>query len=103
MQCNQCQSQTKSNANLKVKKPHVHQLKNTKRKPLQLCPLRLCPFQANRVSLQMVLVTGGTGLVGVAFITSLIQNGENVRLLRNRKKTFKNKIRFELYKKGNLF
>ena len=52
----------------------------------------------------MVLVTGGTGLVGAHLLLHLIENGENVRAIyRNRKNIQKTKSVFELYKKGNLF
>lgn len=52
----------------------------------------------------MVLVTGGTGLVGAHLLLHLIENGENVRAIyRNPKNIQKTKSVFELYKKGNLF
>jgi dihydroflavonol-4-reductase len=52
----------------------------------------------------MVLVTGGTGLVGAHLLLHLIENGETVRAIyRNQNKIQKTKAIFELYKKGNLF
>ena len=51
----------------------------------------------------MVLVTGGTGLVGAHLLLHLIENGETVRAIyRNPNKIQKTKSIFELYKKGNL-
>ncbi|MFH6988755.1 NAD-dependent epimerase/dehydratase family protein [Flavobacterium collinsii] len=52
----------------------------------------------------MVLVTGGTGLVGAHLLLHLIENGENVRAIyRNLNNIEKTKSVFELYKKGELF
>jgi nucleoside-diphosphate-sugar epimerase len=52
----------------------------------------------------MVLVTGGTGLVGAHLLLHLIENGENVRAIyRSQSKIQKTKLVFELYKKGHLF
>ncbi|WP_163410088.1 NAD-dependent epimerase/dehydratase family protein [Flavobacterium ajazii] len=52
----------------------------------------------------MVLVTGGTGLVGAHLLLHLIENGENVRAIyRNLNNIQKTKSIFELYKKGDLF
>lgn len=52
----------------------------------------------------MILVTGGTGLVGSHLLLHLIENGENVRAIyRNPKGIQKAKSVFELYKKENLF
>jgi len=52
----------------------------------------------------MVLVTGGTGLVGAHLLLHLIENGENVRAIyRNQNNIQKTKLLFELYKKGDLF
>ncbi|SHL84811.1 NAD-dependent epimerase/dehydratase family protein [Flavobacterium chilense] len=52
----------------------------------------------------MVLVTGGTGLVGAHLLLHLIENGENVRAIyRSQSKIQKTKSVFELYKKGDLF
>ncbi|WP_264553244.1 NAD-dependent epimerase/dehydratase family protein [Flavobacterium sp. N2038] len=52
----------------------------------------------------MVLVTGGTGLVGSHLLLHLIENGENVRAIyRNQSNIEKTKSVFELYKKGDLF
>jgi nucleoside-diphosphate-sugar epimerase len=52
----------------------------------------------------MVLVTGGTGLVGSHLLLHLIENGESVRAIyRNWDHIQKTKSVFELYKKGDLF
>lgn len=52
----------------------------------------------------MVLVTGGTGLVGGHLLLHLIENGENVRAIyRNETSIQKTKSVFELYKKADLF
>ncbi|OOV17127.1 NAD-dependent epimerase/dehydratase family protein [Flavobacterium sp. LM4] len=52
----------------------------------------------------MVLVTGGTGLVGAHLLLHLIENGENVRAIyRSQNNIQKTKSVFELYKKGDLF
>ncbi|RZJ51863.1 MAG: NAD-dependent epimerase/dehydratase family protein [Flavobacterium sp.] len=52
----------------------------------------------------MVLVTGGTGLVGAHLLLHLIENGENVRAIyRNQTNIQKAKSVFELYKKQDLF
>jgi nucleoside-diphosphate-sugar epimerase len=52
----------------------------------------------------MVLVTGGTGLVGAHLLLHLIENGENVRAIyRNPNHIQKTKSVFELYKKAHLF
>ncbi|MFH7014399.1 NAD-dependent epimerase/dehydratase family protein [Flavobacterium sp. FlaQc-52] len=52
----------------------------------------------------MVLVTGGTGLVGSHLALHLIENGETVRAIyRNPNKIEKTKAVFELYKKADLF
>lgn len=52
----------------------------------------------------MILVTGGTGLVGAHLLLHLIENGENVRAIyRNQNNIQKTKSVFELYKKGDLF
>ncbi|WP_428231149.1 NAD-dependent epimerase/dehydratase family protein [Flavobacterium sp.] len=52
----------------------------------------------------MVLVTGGTGLVGAHLLLHLIENGESVRAIyRNQYNIQKTKLVFELYKKGDLF
>ncbi|KFF04926.1 NAD-dependent epimerase/dehydratase family protein [Flavobacterium reichenbachii] len=52
----------------------------------------------------MVLVTGGTGLVGAHLLLHLIENGENVRAIyRNQNNIQKTKTVFELYKKAELF
>ncbi|CAI2765627.1 NAD-dependent epimerase/dehydratase family protein [Flavobacterium collinsii] len=52
----------------------------------------------------MVLVTGGTGLVGAHLLLHLIENGENVRgIYRTLNNIQKTKSVFELYKKGELF
>jgi nucleoside-diphosphate-sugar epimerase len=52
----------------------------------------------------MVLVTGGTGLVGAHLLLHLIENGESVRAIyRNIKTIEKTKDLFSLYKKESLF
>ncbi|MBS7256444.1 NAD-dependent epimerase/dehydratase family protein [Flavobacterium branchiicola] len=52
----------------------------------------------------MVLVTGGTGLVGSHLLLHLIENGENVRAIyRNKSNIQKTKTVFEFYKKEDLF
>lgn len=52
----------------------------------------------------MVLVTGGTGLVGSHLLLHLIENGENVRAIyRTKNNIQKAKSIFELYKKEALF
>jgi len=62
------------------------------------------PLWQNRYIYKMVLVTGGTGLVGAHLLLHLIENGENVRAIyRNQNKIQKTKSVFELYQKGDLF
>ncbi|OXA91683.1 NAD-dependent epimerase/dehydratase family protein [Flavobacterium hercynium] len=52
----------------------------------------------------MILVTGGTGLVGAHLLLHLVENGENVRAIyRSQNNIQKTKSIFELYKKGDLF
>lgn len=52
----------------------------------------------------MILVTGGTGLVGAHLLLHLIENGENVRAIyRNVETIKKTKSLFSLYKKESLF
>ena len=52
----------------------------------------------------MILVTGGTGLVGAHLLLHLIENGEKVRAIyRNLESTQKTKNLFSLYKKEDLF
>ncbi|MFH6997533.1 NAD-dependent epimerase/dehydratase family protein [Flavobacterium sp. FlaQc-57] len=52
----------------------------------------------------MVLVTGGTGLVGAHLLLHLIENGQTVRAIyRNQTNIQKTKSVFELYKKADLF
>lgn len=52
----------------------------------------------------MILVTGGTGLVGAHLLVHLLENGENVRALyRNYENIQKTKALFERYKKASLF
>jgi nucleoside-diphosphate-sugar epimerase len=67
-------------------------------------PLSLCLFQAKTYLYKMVLVTGGTGLVGSHLLLHLIENGENVRAIyRSQNNIEKTKSVFELYKKTELF
>lgn len=52
----------------------------------------------------MILVTGGTGLVGAHLLLHLIENGENVRTIYRKLETIqKTKNLFSYYKKENLF
>ena len=52
----------------------------------------------------MVLVTGGTGLVGAHLLLHLVENGDTVRAIyRNAKTIQKTKSLFSLYKKASLF
>jgi nucleoside-diphosphate-sugar epimerase len=53
----------------------------------------------------MILVTGGTGLVGAHLLVHLLENGtQNLRAIyRNSKHIEKTKALFELYKKSDLF
>ncbi|MBE8727216.1 NAD-dependent epimerase/dehydratase family protein [Flavobacterium hungaricum] len=52
----------------------------------------------------MVLVTGGTGLVGAHLLLHLIENGENVRAIyRSENNIQKTKAVFDFYKKTALF
>lgn len=52
----------------------------------------------------MVLVTGGTGLVGAHLLIHLVEKGENVRAIyRNLDSTEKTKALFSLYKKEALY
>ncbi|MDP5198002.1 NAD-dependent epimerase/dehydratase family protein [Flavobacterium sp. DG2-3] len=52
----------------------------------------------------MILVTGGTGLVGAHLLLHLIENGENVRAIyRTQNNIQKTKSVFDFYKKGHLF
>ncbi|MFV7234080.1 NAD-dependent epimerase/dehydratase family protein [Flavobacterium sp. ZB4R12] len=52
----------------------------------------------------MILVTGGTGLVGAHVLLHLIESGENVRAIyRNTKSIEKTKNLFSLYRKLDLF
>ncbi|MFV8342818.1 NAD-dependent epimerase/dehydratase family protein [Flavobacterium sp. XS2P39] len=52
----------------------------------------------------MILVTGGTGLVGAHLLLHLIENGENVRaIFRDAKSIEKTKNLFDLYKKLDSF
>lgn len=52
----------------------------------------------------MILVTGGTGLVGAHLLLHLIENGEKVRAIyRNTASVEKTKNLFDLYKKLDLF
>ncbi len=52
----------------------------------------------------MILVTGGTGLVGAHLLVHLIENGEAVRAIyRNEESITKTKALFDLYSKSDLF
>jgi len=52
----------------------------------------------------MILVTGGTGLVGAHLLLHLTENGENVRAIyRTQKNISKTKDLFDLYQKSDLF
>jgi dihydroflavonol-4-reductase len=52
----------------------------------------------------MILVTGGTGLVGAHLLLHLFENGENVRaIFRNLSTIEKTKSLFKLHQKDNLF
>jgi nucleoside-diphosphate-sugar epimerase len=52
----------------------------------------------------MILVTGGTGLVGAHILLHLVENEEKIRaLFRNQKNIEKTKSLFDLYQKENLF
>lgn len=52
----------------------------------------------------MILVTGGTGLVGAHLLLHLAENGENVRAIyRSKKNISKTKNLFDLYQKPKLF
>ncbi len=67
-------------------------------------PLLLCTFNQKSYLYKMVLVTGGTGLVGAHLLLHLIENGEDVRAIyRNLNTIEKTKSVFELYQKGDLF
>ena len=62
------------------------------------------PLWQNRYIYKMVLVTGGTGLVGAHLLLHLIENGENVRAIyRTQNNILKTKSVFELYGKADLF
>ncbi|HQF48708.1 MAG TPA: GDP-mannose 4,6-dehydratase, partial [Flavobacterium alvei] len=52
----------------------------------------------------MILVTGGTGLVGAHLLLHLVENGESVRAIyRNLESIQKTKNLFSIYQKGTLF
>jgi len=60
--------------------------------------------QLNNTFVSMVLVTGGTGLVGAHLLIHLIEKGETVRAIyRNPKSIQKTESLFSLYKKEKLF
>jgi len=66
--------------------------------------LHFAPLNQKSYLYKMVLVTGGTGLVGAHLLLHLIENGENVRAIyRNPNTIQKTKSVFELYKKAALF
>ena len=63
----------------------------------------LCVFKAKSYLYQMILVTGGTGLVGSHLLLHLLEKGESVRAIyRSKKKIAKVKSLFDYYSKGNL-
>lgn len=99
---------SKSNYNTN-KKQSLKNLSLLKLQPVRknLCnfePLLLCHFTTKSYLYKMVLVTGGTGLVGAHLLLHLIENGQTVRAIyRNQTNIQKTKSVFELYKKADLF
>ena len=70
------------------------------KKLCDFAPLCLCGKNQKTYLYKMVLVTGGTGLVGAHLLLHLIENGDNVRAIyRNKKKIERTKSVFDLYKK----
>lgn len=92
-----CHKGTKTQRRIKKLCQFVTKTKN-------LAPLCLCGKNQNKYLYKMVLVTGGTGLVGAHLLLHLIENGENVRAIyRIESNIQKTKSVFELYKKADLF
>ena len=84
--------------------PLRHKGANIIKKQKNFAPLCLCGKNQKTYLYKMVLVTGGTGLVGSHLLLHLIENGENVRAIyRNESNIQKTKSVFELYKKTDLF
>jgi nucleoside-diphosphate-sugar epimerase len=74
------------------------------RKQKNFVLLSLCGKKPKTYLYNMILVTGGTGLVGAHLLLHLIENGQDVRAIyRNSNKIQKTKSVFELYKKVHLF
>jgi len=63
-----------------------------------------CGFRPKSYLYKMILVTGGTGLVGAHLLLHLIENGESVRAIyRNTATIEKTKSLFDQHQKQNLF
>jgi nucleoside-diphosphate-sugar epimerase len=65
----------------------------------------LLKIQQSNYLYQMILVTGGTGLVGAHLLLHLLENDQEAirAIYRNHKQIEKTKALFNLYKKENLF